>query len=145
MLKLVVLIAVVVAIIVSAIIFVWFRSSSPPARGGNSSSADAPGDRDQQTLHRLAEVGSDLSKPHEIEFFLYFPDEERARAAAADIDEQFKVEVDLAADGGGQWLVLATRTMVPTHEAMLEVRRRFEALAAEGDGEFDGWGTEVVP
>jgi hypothetical protein len=145
MLKPIVLIAAVVAIVVCAIIFVWLRSSSPTARGGKSSNADAPGDRDQQTLGRLKELGSDLTKPHEIEFFLYFPDEQRARAAAADIGGDFAVEVDPAADDGGRWLIVARRTMVPMHEAILAIRQRLEALAAEGDGEFDGWGAEVVP
>jgi hypothetical protein len=30
-------------------------------------------DLDQQVLDQLKKAGSDLSKPHNIEFFLYFP------------------------------------------------------------------------
>ena len=63
---------------------------------------------DLQTLNRLEEAGSDLSKPHEMEFFLYFPDEASANAAAADIREQgFSVQVWPPEDGS-DWLCFAT-------------------------------------
>ena len=99
---------------------------------------------DLQTLNRLEKAGSDLSKPHEMEFFLYFPDEASANAAAADIREQgFVVEVRPAAEGT-DWLCFAVKTMVPAHEDVVAVGRELNAIAGAYGGEYDGWGAAVV-
>jgi hypothetical protein len=47
-------------------------------------------DLDQQILDQLKKAGSDLAKPHDIEFFLYFPTEPAANEGAKNV----KVEVD---------------------------------------------------
>lgn len=99
---------------------------------------------DLETLNRLKEAGSDLSKPHEMEFFMYFPDEDSANAAAADIREQgFAVEVRPAGDGS-EWLCFATMTMVPTYEDIVAIGREFNTVAESYGGQYDGWGTLVV-
>ena len=99
---------------------------------------------DQQVLDQLKKAGSDLSKPHSIEFFLYFPTEFSANEAAKDV----KVEVDdvnvrLGADKEN-WLCFAAKRMVPDHDKLVGLRRRFNEIAIKGDGVYDGWGTEVV-
>lgn len=99
---------------------------------------------DLETLNRLEEAGSDLSKPHEMEFFLYFPDEVSANAAAADIRKQgFAVEVWPPKDGS-EWLCFATKTMVPTYEDIVAIGREFNTIAESYGGEYDGWGALVV-
>jgi regulator of RNase E activity RraB len=99
---------------------------------------------DLETLNRLEEAGSDLSKPHEIEFFLYFPDEGSANAAAESIREQgFVVEVMPPVDGS-DWLCFATKTLVPTLEDIVTIGREFNEIAEAYGGEYDGWGTMVV-
>jgi regulator of RNase E activity RraB len=99
---------------------------------------------DLQTLKRLEEAGSDLSKPHELEFFLYFPNKASADAAAADIREQgFVVEVRPPGEGS-DWLCFAVKTVVPTYEAISAISREFNAIAEARGGEYDGWGTLVV-
>lgn len=40
---------------------------------------------DAKTLKALAEAGSDLAKPHEMNHWLYFSSESNARAAAKDL------------------------------------------------------------
>ena len=61
-------------------------------------------DPDQQVLTQLEDAGSDLSKPHDLEFFLYFRDELAAEAAAEDVRALgFSVEVRPAAVGT-DWL-----------------------------------------
>lgn len=42
-------------------------------------------DLDQQVLDQLKKAGSDLSQPHNTEFFLYFPTEELANKASKNI------------------------------------------------------------
>jgi regulator of RNase E activity RraB len=99
---------------------------------------------DQQVLDQLKKAGSDLSKPHSIEFFLYFPTEDSANEAAKDVKiEVDEVNVRLSEDKKN-WLCFAAKRMVPNHGKLVELRRRFNEIANRGDGVYDGWGTEVV-
>lgn len=101
-------------------------------------------DPDQAVLEQLKKAGSDLSKPHDIEFFLYFPNESGAKQAATKIKEAgFAVEARPAAQGTG-WLCLAKRTMVPELSALQKIRHDFSSSANALGGEYDGWGTGVV-
>src|SRR6185369_14901870 len=103
---------------------------------------DAP-DQDQQVLDQLKKAGSDLSKPHNIDFFLYFQTEASASAAAKDIGgEVDSVKVELAADQK-TWLCFAHKRMVPDHDKLVALRKHFDAVARQGGGIYDGWGTEV--
>ena len=99
---------------------------------------------DAQVIAQLKKAGSDLSKPHPIEFFLYVPTREAADRLAAKVREShFRAEVKPAAQGS-EWLVLATKSLVPTVANLVEVRNQFTALAVAEKGEYDGWGTPVV-
>ena len=101
-------------------------------------------DLDQQVLDQLKTAGSDLSKPHDIDFFLYFKDEETAGIACREVEAQVDtVSVKPGASSSG-WLCFAKKKMVPNHNSLVTLRKRFEALSARLGGEYDGWGTEVV-
>jgi hypothetical protein len=103
-----------------------------------------PDDLDGQVLKQLATAGSDLSKPHQVEFFLYFPDEARASEACRELTvEGYSAKVDRAATGP-QWLCFATKPIVPAHATMVAIRARMNALAQAGNGEYDGWGTPIA-
>jgi hypothetical protein len=101
-------------------------------------------DLDQQVLDQLKKAGSDLSKPHKIDFFIYFPSEASAKEGAKDI----KLEVDdlkvrPGADGSN-WLCFATKRMVPNHAELVRLRKKFNEITKKYDGEYDGWETETV-
>lgn len=101
-------------------------------------------DPDKQVLDQLKAAGSDLSKPHKIEFFLYFPSEDKASRAAAEIKKDVPtVEVRLGADGK-DWLCFATKDMDPKHSELVRLRSVFNSVAKSFNGEYDGWVTEVV-
>jgi regulator of ribonuclease activity B len=101
-------------------------------------------DLDESVLVQLKKAGSDLSKPHDIEFFLYFPSQSIAERAAPTIRAAgFAVEVRPAAKGS-DWLCYTTKTMVPDLTALQKIRRDFNRLAKSVHGEYDGWGTGVV-
>ena len=101
-------------------------------------------DPDQQVLDQLKKAGSNLSKPHDIDFFLYFPTKDSASDAAktlaGDVDT---VKVEPGADKQ-TWLCLANKRMVPDHDKLVSLRTRFNEVARNGKGVYDGWGTEVV-
>jgi regulator of RNase E activity RraB len=101
-------------------------------------------DLDGSVLAQLRKSGSDLSKPHTVEFFLYFPTQEVADKAGSSIREAgFNVEVSKAAQGD-TWLCFATKNMVPDLGELQKIRQKFVALAESHNGEYDGWGTTVV-
>jgi regulator of RNase E activity RraB len=100
-------------------------------------------DPDESVLIQLRKSGSDLSKPHTIEFFLYFPTEVIAEQAASHIRESgFDVNVKQAAKGN-DWLCFATKKMVPELAALQKVRDNFNSLVSSMGGDYDGWGTPV--
>jgi regulator of RNase E activity RraB len=98
---------------------------------------------DELVLVQLRKTGADIAKPHNIEFFLYFPSQAVDDQAAAHIrDSGFQVVVERSARGD-DWLCLATKTMVPDLFALQSIRKDFTNLAASLNGEYDGWGTPV--
>lgn len=100
-------------------------------------------DLDQLVLAQLRKSGSNLSKPHNIEFFLYFPTQSLAEKAGLNVrDAGFEVEVRKAGTGDS-WLCFATKTMVPALPDLQRIRQNFTALAASVNGEYDGWGTQI--
>src|SRR5258708_25216662 len=100
-------------------------------------------DLDESVRVQLRKAGSDLSKPHKIEFFIYFPTQGVAEQAASRIrDGGFQVEVQKAAKGDA-WLCFTTKTMVLDLAALQKIRRDFDALAVSLNGDYDGWGAQV--
>jgi hypothetical protein len=100
---------------------------------------------DQEALQSLEEAGSDLSKPHPFDFYLYNGEQ----AGAALICEQlaqdgFQTRVSEGAIPG-EWLCKATQTFVPDLERLADLQVELSKLAEEQGGEYDGWETVVVP
>lgn len=119
-------------------LYLFLRGHARGAAGRSSTDPDAA------TLAELARAGSDLERTHEMEFFLYLPDRTTADAVAAQLEaEGFAVGVK-ASEEGGDWLCLATRTMVPTLDELQRLRRHLGAVAESREGAYDGWGATVV-
>jgi hypothetical protein len=124
--------AVLIGVALAAGIAMWTRG------------AHAQTGPDAAVIAQLKKAGSNLSKPHAIEFYLYFPVREAADRVAEKIRAAgFAAKVDRAAKGP-DWIVLATKTMVPTETALASIRRDFDAWASAEKGQYDGWGTPVV-
>lgn len=105
---------------------------------------ESKSDPDKQILEQLGAAGSDLTKVHKIEFFLYFPSEEKANDAIVDIKKE-GLDVDLRKSiSGSEWLCLATKKMVPEYAELVRLRKLFDSVAEKRGGEYDGWGTELV-
>jgi hypothetical protein len=92
-----------------------------------------------EVLEQLREFGSDLTKPHDFEFYLYVPTKAYAEKAAKIRSSGFSAaEVSRAASGSG-WLCLARKTIIPEHANLSDHARFFEEVAAAVGGDFDGW------
>jgi hypothetical protein len=96
-----------------------------------------------EVLSQLQEVDSDISKPHQFDFYLYFPTEETAEAARKKLEDDFGVEVRPAARGPS-WLCLVRVKLVPKSAPLEAIGAGFEFLASELQGEFDGWEAEII-
>ena len=113
-------------------------------RGHAGMLAQRDPDPDAAPLAELARAGSDLARPHAMEFFLYFREERAAQAAAAGLRTRgFATTVERGPEDP-DWLCLATREMIPTLDALRELRQDFTTLADAGGGTYDGWGATVV-
>lgn len=118
------------------VLMLWGQARSRAAQGGT--------DPDAATLEALARAGSDLSQPHEMEFFLYVPDPAAANAVADQLrPEGFHVQVTTE-EGTGDWLCLATKVMTPALDELHRLRRYLSAVVESRGGAYDGWGATVV-
>lgn len=138
------------ALIVIALLGVFLmlrgKRAEPPASGlpgANGANRANGADGDAATLDELARAGSDLTREHNIEFFIYLPDQSSGEAAASLLrGEGHMVELSKATDGS-DWLCLVQLRMIPDMAGLRGYRERFTALARAYNGEYDGWGTEV--
>lgn len=98
-----------------------------------------------EVLQQLNTHGSNTTKPHGFDFYLYFPSEAAAQIAAKKTGglEGFRTEVALSAKGD-QWLCRASTSMIPQTAPLDQLATFFERLAIELDGTFDGWESNLV-
>lgn len=93
---------------------------------------------DRDALNELRSV-FDLSAPHVVQHYLYFPEEHASQSVADLLTKRgFDVENRLGADNVN-WLVLAKHRIIVTEEVIETLRANFEAVAAHYNGEYDGW------
>ncbi len=137
-------IGLMVAGIAVALVTVWMFQRHSAAEQPVAVPQGIPDDPDSQVLKQLVAAGSDLTKPHNAEFFLYLPDQERATQACNTLKaEGYAGKVQEAAQRQ-QWQCMATRSLVPSHQEIVAISRRMEELAKIHGRTYDGWGTPVV-
>ena len=100
---------------------------------------------EKEVLQQLRANGSDLTKPHGFEFYLYVPTKLYADKAAEKLRASgfSGAELTPAASGSG-WLCLARKTIIPEKADLADHARFLEQVAAALGGEFDGWETETL-
>lgn len=99
---------------------------------------------DAQGIEQLTKGGSNLTRPHNIEFRFYFPSCELAERVTATLSaDGFRVSVEEVAQGN-QYIVRAARAMVPLLSELKSLRSRFDELATREGGIYDGWSAGVV-
>ena len=97
-----------------------------------------------EVLNQLREMGSDISRPHSFDFYLYVPTKLAAQQAADKVREsEFAAEV-LPGASGTNWLCRARITIVPEVAPLDEIGNFFKQIAAGLQGDFDGWESDVV-
>lgn len=100
-----------------------------------------PKDADGDALRRVAEGGSDMSKPMEIDFHIAFEKQAGAEAvaeAAAKIGYSATVYRDEEDD---LWTCECSKEMLATYDGVIAAQSELDALSAPHGGHGHGWGT----
>ena len=102
---------------------------------------------DARLIDQLRKRGSDPFKPHDVDFFLAFPNVE----AAEDLAKQLRTEgfdadvVDEPESGELRFSLHAHKSMQLTVPDMQELSRRLTEAATARKGRYDGWSAKQVP
>ncbi|MEP6835722.1 MAG: ribonuclease E inhibitor RraB [Gemmatimonas sp.] len=124
--------------------FTWSRRTTPPARIEAAQGPIGSLEGDRQVLQQLLQAGADLSKPTEVNYYLYYQDRAAADSAAArGSSAPLVASVQRAADNSA-WLCLVTGTMVPSESNIRAHTTRLVALAQATGGQYDGWEAAVT-
>ena len=100
---------------------------------------------DQAAIDSLREAGSDFSKIHLFDFYLYHQNKSGAQKICDELElEGFQVSVQEGALEGER-LCLARLNFIPSIETLTELHKDFEDLINIHGGEYDGWETIVIP
>src|SRR5262245_58596952 len=100
---------------------------------------------DAQVIESLRAHGSDLTKPHPTRYYFYFKDEQSARAASTELEQQgFKLERLGLAPKKNEWLVLTSKPTIPSLPVVSAITSELNALARKHSGVYDGWEAAVT-
>lgn len=101
---------------------------------------------DARLIDQLRKRGSDPFKPHDVDFFLAFPEQQAAEQLSAQLQtEGFNAEVRDTPDNGElRWVLHAHKSMQLTVPDMQELSRRLTLAATSKGGRYDGWSAKPV-
>lgn len=102
---------------------------------------DYPSDADGDALRRVAALGSDMTRPMEIDFIVAVPDREAGEALvrlAIEAGYHPELTYDEQEDA---WDCCCRETMLPSYEGVTAAQRELEGLSRPLGGRTDGWGT----
>ena len=97
---------------------------------------------DNQVVQELEAHGDRLSAPRAVEFLAYFPDLDRAEAAAEELrSDGFAVTVERGDEG--DFVLQSIRRDPVEPPAVHEVTWKVRGIVERHDGMYDGWGCMV--
>lgn len=97
-------------------------------------------------LRQLEGRGADLTRSRHILHFLYFADEAAAKRAVSAIESAgYEVTLTGPDEDPARWSVRAEATRVVDYSTVAGYRTRFEQIADEYGGEYDGWEAAAGP
>jgi regulator of ribonuclease activity B len=122
----------------------WRDLFKPKERDEEHVSDETAEGDDKRVLKQLRKARANLSRPREVVHFLYFPTQVAAERASHELrGEGYMIDVRPAANAAenppNPWLMEARIFAVVDESTVQPMRSRFEAIAAAGGGEYDGW------
>jgi regulator of RNase E activity RraB len=129
----------ITAVILSILVIIFLKN-----RSENNSKANL-NDSDYKVLKALKENGSDLSKPHLIDFFFDFDATEQEQVATiVNLIEKEGFNSQVNKNNDGSYTIKARKSLIPTLKSMQAITQQFKQLTKKHGGKYDGWGTEIV-
>ena len=105
-----------------------------------------PAELDKLSLKHLEKLGADLALPRHVIHFIYFDQEDDARRAADEVPGAgWDATVESPSETTSQWVVRAEATRVVDAHTVPSYRAWFEQVAAQCNGEYDGWEAAAKP
>lgn len=90
-------------------------------------------------IAELKAQGSDITKPTNVIFYLYFQKRSQAEALKGQITKLgFQVDIHKIQDYD-LWTLAANKTMVPSENNVISLGQQFTAMASSEGGKYDGW------
>jgi regulator of RNase E activity RraB len=103
---------------------------------------DFPNDADGEVLRRIAQDGSDLSRPMFINFHVAVLNEASAKELAKLARKLgYRVRVYKSPECTQPWTCECSTRMVATYESVIAVQNELAEISRQFDGVPDGWGT----
>lgn len=100
-----------------------------------------PDDADGHALYRIWKQGKDLSKPHNIDFFVALTGEEAGKKLQLLVEEQgFQCSLEQDSDTG-KWTLYCTKRMTLNYQQLIDTQALLDKLSQPFGGYSDGWGT----
>ena len=91
----------------------------------------------------MRESGFELEKVHELEAFIYFPNESNARRALPAL-QQAGYTTYPEPTGEGRWVVEAVIRAAPMPEYVAAMRKHLRGVAGPLGGMYDGWSATPI-
>jgi Regulator of ribonuclease activity B len=106
----------------------------------------SPQEADALALKQLSSRGANLAKPRHVIHFLFFEHEADAEAAASAIrSTSWNARVEPPAENRSEWTVRADDDRIVSVDTVSSYRSWFEQMAAQHNGEYDGWEAKDKP
>jgi len=100
-----------------------------------------PDDGNGDMLQALVDAGVDITKALSLDFYLVFPDKNKAeQALQALLASNLDGEVELNLNDLNQWELIVALQMVPEHAAITAKEVELDKFAKKFAGHNDGWG-----
>jgi hypothetical protein len=97
-----------------------------------------------EVLEQLCEMGSDTTRLHNFDFYMYLPTQSAANRTADMIRaKEFGAKV-VVNRSGENWLCRAALALVPQTAPLEDIRTFLGEIESELGGDFDGWESDVV-
>jgi hypothetical protein len=97
-----------------------------------------------EVIAALEESGSDLSKPHPLDFYIYFDERADADAAAKSLAAKgYDAEVD-PEQVDTEWLLVASKESSVSEAKIDALEAEIVAVVEPAHGVYEGWETEIV-
>ena len=100
-----------------------------------------PYDATREALSRISEIGADLTKPMEMDFFVAIPSEndgEKVALIVRSLGFTVSVEQD---DETLRWTCYCTKSLIPEYSEVAAIEQQLDSIAKPFGGYADGFGS----